>query len=176
MPQPHGTCTVVACVLAVAAGCLMRTVRLELQYEIRDLISGSHRRRDLQERRKHVLPQHVLPQRYLWKALDQNASADAVVAIFSLVSDGERKQLANSVRYQPHTENEGRTALFVACMNQNAAVVRVLLRNFANASAGRVDEGTTPLHVAVGWRHSSLVVDELLAAPDRKAVRRLGQR
>ena len=113
----------------------------------------------------------------LWQTLDRNASAEELELIFkdlqlSTEAAGEdryRSVLANSIRTAGTAQ---KTALFIACMNRNAGEVQVLLRHRADASIGRIDEGTTCAHVAVGWLHSERVIDVLCATegPTRMQV------
>ena len=101
-------------------------------------------------------------------AVISNASADELGTLLSRASPAHRSRLANSVY-----EGEGtarKTALFLACANRSPGLARALLNSGANASAGRLDEGTTPMHLAAGWIHSERVVEVLLAAPDRAEV------
>lgn len=102
-------------------------------------------------------------------AVESNASADELETLLSRAAPGaHRKRLANSVKYGE--DHSLKSALFLACANRSPGNARALLNSGANASVGRVDEGTTPMHIAAGWIHSERVVEVLLAAPDRADV------
>ena len=102
------------------------------------------------------------------RAVLNNVSATELQHIFdSLQTVDARTDLANSVHADGRTR---KTALFLACQNRAPGLAKVLLAARANVTAGRLDEGTTPLHLAAGWLHSSAVVEVLLAAPNRAGV------
>ncbi len=99
----------------------------------------------------------------------RNASHGELQALFDRLPWERHEALANAV----HSSGAIRaSALFIAASNRSAPLARVLLDAGADATAGRLDEGTTPLHVAAGWLHSEAVVDALLAAPERAGVAR----
>jgi hypothetical protein len=79
-----------------------------------------------------------------------------------------RKRLADSVQVD---DAANKSALFLACLHRSPTLVEALLWADADVAAGRSDEGTTPLHLAVGWLHSAEIVELLLAARDRKGIR-----
>ena len=101
-------------------------------------------------------------------ALERNASRTHVQALFSkLKTRAARRSLANTLRVSGDAKS---SALFLACVNRSPGVVAVLVNEDVIVTAGRLDEGTTPLHVAAGWLHSDAVVEELLAHRDIKGV------
>ena len=65
---------------------------------------------------------------------------------------------------------KSKTALFLACENRSPAFAWALLQYGADVSLGRLDEGTTPMHLAAGWLHSAAVVEVLLNAESRDRV------
>ena len=79
-------------------------------------------------------------------AVRANVSGATLRAMLEGVpSEAQRKALANGV----HVAGSARkTALWLACENRSPALASVLLDFGANVSAGRLDEGTTPLHIA----------------------------
>lgn len=83
----------------------------------------------------------------------------------------QRTELANSVHVEagPHGLVR-KTALFLACANRSPGLARTLLSSGANVSAGRLDEGTTPMHLAAGWLHSEDVVEVLLSGGQADGV------
>lgn len=81
---------------------------------------------------------------------------------------GQRKSLADSLVHDG--SNAPRSMLFLACMHRSPALVEVLLWADANATLGRPDEGTTPLHLAAGWLHHAGIVELLLASRSRDEV------
>ncbi len=98
-----------------------------------------------------------------------NTTALELQKLFGWVPEASRRKLlANYV--EENGSGAQTTALHYATSMMNAALCQVLLTHGANVTAGRLDEGTTPLHVASGWRHSEAVVDVLLGSPDRVAV------
>lgn len=101
-------------------------------------------------------------------AVQRNVSGGELELFFEpLSTDAARRDLANSIHVAGVAR---RTALFLACLVQSAEMTRVLVSMQANISAGRFDEGTTPLHLAAGWKHSDAVLDALLASSDTDAI------
>lgn len=116
---------------------------------------SSSSRRDLQAQ-EHELRAQML------EMVQQNVSGAAVAAMLDGLDSALRKRLANGV----HVSGDAhKSALFLACANRSPGLAQVLLDAEANVSVGRLDEGTTPMHLAAGWLHSDAVVEVLLAAP-----------
>ena len=99
----------------------------------------------------------------------RNASHGELQALFDRLPWERHEALANAVHWSGAIRA---SAPFIAASNRSAPLARVLLDAGADATAGRLDEGTTPLHVAAGWLHSEAVVDALIAAPARAGVAR----
>ena len=97
------------------------------------------------------------------RAVALNRSAAELAALLEAVEPRQRKRLAN-------LQAEERTVLFVAATHRHAALVQELLSAGADPATGRLDEGTTPLHLAAGWLHDEEVLERLLRARDSERV------
>ena len=104
----------------------------------------------------------------LLNAVIDNCTAPELEMLLLRAPRSQRAHLANSV-YDDHGKSQ-KTALFLATANRSPSLASTLLLHGANISAGRLDEGTTPMHLAAGWLHSGKVVEVLLAAADRAGV------
>ena len=142
-------CAYLAACLAVFAVLMLREIGRDRSIQQKAFLARNKQRRFLQ-------------------AVRDNVSASNVRAsFFEGASHSARFALSNSVLVERNSE---KTVLFLAALNRSPDMVKLLLLHGANVTAGRVDEGTTPLHVAAGWRHSAAIVEALLAARDRDGV------
>jgi len=108
-------------------------------------------------------------QAVLWAVVHNQTALHLQGLLDSAASVGLREELANSVLEEE--SGARKTALFIATYNQSPGLARTLLRAGANVTAGRLDEGTTPMHLAAGWLHSEAVVSALLEdARDRAGL------
>ena len=89
-----------------------------------------------------------------------NGSAHELQSLLASESKQARRQRLAETVYQH------KSLLFIACLNRSPDLAEVLLSAGANASLGRMDEGTTPLHVSAGWLHHETIVELLLARAD----------
>jgi len=86
-----------------------------------------------------------------------NRSGAELRALLGGVDASLRRQLANGVAEQ-------RSVLFLACYNHAPDLVTALVDAGADVAVGRLDEGTTPLHLSAGWLHDEEIVSILLGA------------
>ena len=97
-------------------------------------------------------------ERAVVEVVRSNRSAAALWALFDGVEEpSARRRIANLV-------TEHRSVLFLACHNQSPELVAALVHAGADPAVGRLDEGTTPLHLAAGWLYHPEIVDVLLGA------------
>ena len=108
-----------------------------------------------------------LRERFIKAVVDNASGPELQELLDGAHSAGLRVDLANSVIVDGMAR---KTMLFCAAANRSPAAAAVLLGADANVTAGRHDEGTTPMHLAAGWLHSERVVDVLLGARDRAGV------
>ena len=156
-------CAAIAAVLAVVVGFALRASKQELLQTVQQ---ASLRREQFEQRK-------LFDERsaYLLHVVSTNAlhKLDHLRDLLARLQDEERQPLADSVQYEADG-GARKSALFMACLNRSPELVSLLLWANANVTLGRVDEGTTPMHVAAGWLHSEEIVTLLLAAADREGV------
>ena len=101
-------------------------------------------------------------------AIRRNASESELRGIIDQPNLGHdaRRYLANSVQSDAKDPRNQKTALYLACVYRSAGLVRVLLEAGADVRKGRLDEGTTPMHVAASWLHSEETLYTLLHHPN----------
>ena len=101
-------------------------------------------------------------------AIRRNASESELRGIIDQPNLGHdaRRYLANSVQVDAKDPRNQKTALYLACVYRSAGLVRVLLEAGADVRKGRLDEGTTPMHVAASWLHSEETLYTLLHHPN----------
>jgi len=99
-----------------------------------------------------------------------NGSSQELRELLTEAVTETRRDLAESLHRHGEDPEASRSLLFTACAHRSAPLVEALLWAGANASLGRVDEGTTPLHLAAGWLHSRPIVELILASRHRDVI------
>ena len=150
-------CTILSVMVAILVGLSLRASKQEFLDAVK---VTAVRRSELEMRR---LGEYLLQV----ASHDQRENVQHLRQLLERAPVVQRKAIADSVEVDGAAH---KSALFLACLHRSSELVELLLWADANVSMGRLDEGTTPLHLAAGWRHDERIVELLLASRDRAGV------
>ena len=149
-------CTCLVVIVSILVGFGLKSSKRELL----DAVKQTTRRTEFQMHSRKT---------YLLRVVNGNelSELEQLKELLERTPEPQREELANAIDVDGTVR---KSALFLACLNRSPKLVELLLWANANVTMGRLDEGTTPLHLAAGWKHSEDVLDLLLASRDRAGV------